>query len=78
MSLIAKGAEADILRVDDWNGLSVVIKRRGAKKYRHPEIDREIRRLRTAREAENLHRAKAAGVPTPVVYQVSGHDDSSS
>ena len=70
LRLIAKGAEADLWFDPDWNGRRVVIKRRVEKRYRHPEIDRELRRLRTLREAEIIHRAKKAGVPTPIIYQV--------
>ncbi|KYH39369.1 MAG: p53-regulating protein kinase [Candidatus Bathyarchaeota archaeon B23] len=70
LRLIAKGAEADLWLDPDWNGRRAVIKRRVEKRYRHREIDRELRRLRTLREAEIIHRAKRAGVPTPVIYQV--------
>ncbi len=70
MKLIAKGAEADLWFDPEWNGRRAIIKRRVQKRYRHPEIDRELRRLRTLREAEIIHRAKRAGVPTPVIYQV--------
>jgi TP53 regulating kinase-like protein len=70
MRLIAKGAEADLWLDPDWNGRRAVVKRRVEKQYRHPEIDRELRRMRTLREAEIIHRAKGAGVPTPVIYQV--------
>jgi TP53 regulating kinase-like protein len=70
MTLIAKGAEADLWLDPDWNGVRALIKRRGEKKYRHPDLDREIRRLRTLHEASMIHRAKEAGVPTPVIYQV--------
>jgi len=70
MILIAKGAEADILLDPDWNGRKALLKRRGAKKYRHPQIDRDIRRYRTLHEADIIHRAKEAGVPTPFIYQL--------
>ncbi len=70
LKLIAKGAEADLWFDPEWNGRRAIIKRRVQKQYRHPEIDRELRRLRTLREAEIIHRAKRAGVPTPVIYQV--------
>ena len=70
LRLIAKGAEADLWFDPDWNGRKAIIKRRIPKRYRHPEIDRELRRLRTLREAEIIHRAKRGGVPTPVIYQV--------
>jgi len=74
LTLIAKGAEADLLLDPDWNGVKVLIKRRGEKRYRHPELDREIRRQRTIHEASIIHRAKAAGVSTPVIYQVAPED----
>lgn len=74
VELIAKGAEADLIKDDDWNGQKVVIKKRGEKRYRHPELDHEIRRYRTIHEADIIHRAKKAGVPTPLIYQVSPGD----
>ncbi len=70
LTLIAKGAEADLLLDIDWNGRKALLKRRGVKKYRHPQIDREIRRYRTLHEADIIHRAKEAGVPTPLIYQL--------
>ncbi len=70
LRLVAKGAEADLLMDPDWNGRKALIKRRVVKAYRHPEIDREIRRFRTIHEADIIHRAKKAGVPTPIIYQV--------
>ncbi len=70
LRLVTKGAEADLLLDTDWNGVKVMVKRRGEKRYRHPELDREIRRTRTIHEADIIHRSKGAGVPTPVIYQV--------
>jgi len=70
LTLVSKGAEADILLDPDWNGITVIIKRRGEKKYRFPELDAAIRRSRTIREAAIIHRAKGAGVPTPLIYSV--------
>ena len=70
LRLIAKGAEADLWLDPDWNGRRALIKRRGVKRYRHPELDRAIRRFRTVHEADIIHRAKEAGVPTPLLYQV--------
>lgn len=68
---IAKGAEADLFLDTDWNGKSVIFKRRGLKRYRHPTLDYEIRRFRTVHEADIMHRSKKAGVPTPLIYQVN-------
>ena len=70
LTIIAKGAEADILLDPDWNGRKALLKRRGVKKYRHPQIDADIRRYRTLHEADIIHRAKEAGVPTPLIYQL--------
>jgi len=70
LELIAKGAEADLWLDPDWNGVKALIKRRGEKKYRNTELDREIRRTRTNHEAAIIHRAKLAGVPSPLIYQV--------
>ena len=71
--LLAKGAEAH-LYLEDWQGMRVLVKRRVPKPYRIPELDGEVRRFRTVHEAEMLHRAKLAGVPTPVVYFVDLKD----
>ena len=67
--LIARGAEADLI-LTDWNGLRAVVKTRKPKRYRHPELDRQMRRSRTRAEADIIHRVKEAGVPTPLLYQV--------
>ncbi|PAU83554.1 Kae1-associated kinase Bud32 [Halorubrum salipaludis] len=45
-----------------------VIKRRVPKEYRHPELDRTLRRDRTVAEARLTSEARRAGVPTPLVY----------
>ena len=70
LRVIAKGAEADLILDPDWNGRRALIKRRGEKRYRHPQIDRQVRRFRTLHEADIIHRAKEAGVATPLIYQV--------
>jgi TP53 regulating kinase and related kinases len=70
LTIIAKGAEADIILDPDWNSRKALLKRRGVKKYRHPQIDKDIRRYRTLHEADIIHRAKEAGVPTPLIYQL--------
>ena len=69
LELVRRGAEAHIF-VGEWLGRRVVVKHRVPKAYRHPELDRAIRARRTVREAQALHRAKEAGVPTPVVFLV--------
>lgn len=69
MKLIRKGAEAD-LYLHEWHGLQAIIKRRVRKKYRHRSLDLRIRRYRTVHEAQMIHEARKAGVPTPIVYEV--------
>ena len=71
--LVAKGAEAD-LYVVDWNRLKAIKKVRIPKKYRHPELDHQIRKSQTNHEADIMHRAKFNGVPTPLLYQVDNEN----
>lgn len=67
--LLYKGAEADIIR-GVWQGLDAVYKVRRPLAYRLPVLDDAIRRQRTIREAEMIHLAKGAGVPSPHLYGV--------
>ena len=67
--LIKKGAEAS-LYLEDWHGRKVVLKKRVSKKYRVPELDVEIQTKRTRHEPQIMHKAKEAGVPTPIVFLV--------
>jgi len=67
--LIYRGAEADIM-LGEWQGLDAVYKVRKPLKYRLPILDDAIRRHRTLREAEMIHRAKKAGVDAPSLYYV--------
>jgi TP53 regulating kinase-like protein len=67
--LIKRGAEAS-LYLEDWHGRKVVLKTRLPKKYRVPELDKEIQSRRTRHEPQVMHRAKEAGVPTPVIFLV--------
>jgi len=69
LKLLSKGAEAD-LYIAEWYGKKVVIKRRISKGYRNPFLDLRLRASRTVREAENMHEAKKASVPTPIIYLV--------
>ena len=69
MKLVKKGAEAN-LYLHRWHGLQTMVKRRIRKNYRHRSLDVRIRRYRTIHEAQMLHEARKAGVPTPIVYDV--------
>lgn len=68
MRLLAKGAEAE-LYLTEWGGRPAVLKRRVAKPYRHPLLDRRLRLQRTLTEARMLARAAALGVDAPTLYE---------
>jgi TP53 regulating kinase-like protein len=67
--LLYRGAEADIIK-GSWQGMQAVFKVRKPLTYRLPALDDAIRKQRTAREAEMIHHAKVAGVPSPHLYEV--------
>jgi TP53 regulating kinase-like protein len=69
-TLFKKGAEAS-LYLTDWHQRRVIIKKRIPKKYRPPMLDEQIRSYRTVHEPQLIHEAKAAGVPTPLIYMVN-------
>jgi len=71
--LVKKGAEASLF-LEEWRGRKVIMKRRLPKRYRVHEIDMKIRTYRTVHEAQLLHYAKEAGVPTPVIFMVDVAD----
>jgi TP53 regulating kinase-like protein len=67
--LIKKGAEAS-LYLEEWHNRKVILKKRHPKRYRVPELDREIQVQRTRHEPQVMHKAKEGGVPTPVIFMV--------
>lgn len=67
--VIAVGAEA-VLYLEDWLGLTVLVKERVPKGYRRVEFDNYIRRLRTINEARAMIKARELGIPVPRVYDV--------
>jgi len=67
--LIRMGAEAN-LYLAKWFGREVIVKERIQKSYRLGSLDYQIRHYRTVHEAQMIHEAKKAGVPTPVVYLI--------
>jgi len=69
-SLLKKGAEAS-LYLAFWHERKVVVKLRIPKKYRPIALDEQIRTYRTVHEPQLMHEAKAAGVPTPLIYMVN-------
>lgn len=66
---IGRGAEA-IITLED----GVVRKWRTPKSYRLPELDEQIRRERTIREARLTSEARRCGVPTPIIKDVLKFD----
>jgi TP53 regulating kinase-like protein len=68
--LFKKGAEAS-LYLAYWHGRKVMFKIRIPKKYRPAALDKQIRGYRTVHEPQLIHEAKAAGVPTPLIYMVN-------
>lgn len=68
--LIKKGAEAS-LYLSEWHGRKAVTKTRIPKRYRPEALDKQIRTYRTVHEPQLMHQAKAAGVPTPLIYMVN-------
>lgn len=67
--LIKRGAEASIY-LEEWCGRKVIFKRRHPKKYRVAELDRVLQIRRTKHEPQMIHKAKEAGVPTPIIFLV--------
>jgi len=61
------GGEAEVRIYEDR-----VEKIRRVKRYRIPELDESIRRRRTKIEARIISAARRAGVPTPIILDVSG------
>ncbi len=69
MKLVKRGAEGDIYSLD-WHERPSILKSRKARAYRHPELDKRIRRHRTIHESQIISHVKSFGVPAPLVYFV--------
>lgn len=65
MKVIAQGAEAKI-----YSDGKEVKKERFEKTYRHPELDRKLRKFRTRREAKILTKLAEANFPAPKLVNV--------
>lgn len=65
----SQGAEAIIERATR-GGRSLVIKRRIAKSYRHPQLDNALRESRTRDEAKALLSARHAGIQVPLLFDM--------
>jgi len=69
MQMIGQGAEAKVFRTV-YMEREAILKVRPMKGYRHPELDRRLRASRTKNEARLMREARAAGVRTPVIYDI--------
>jgi len=68
--LIFEGAEARTY-LTEFLGRKAIEKHRVTKKYRNKELDEKIRKNRTRDEVNLLHKAKLAGIRTPVLFDVN-------
>ena len=66
---IIRGAEA-VITPGEFLGRRALVKTRPAKAYRHPDLDRHIRSVRTRNEARLIHEERLAGVRTPCIYDI--------
>ncbi len=71
--MITRGAEAEVWK-GSWRGRDIVIKNRVKKGYRHPELDKKIRKMRIRKEGRLLVEARKIGVPVPIIYDVNMQD----
>jgi len=69
VEIIRRGAEAEI-GLDIRMGRRVIIKSRVVKRYRHPQLDSELRNSRTRNEARLIQEARRLGVSTPIIYDI--------
>ncbi len=60
-----------MVRKTRFLGREVVVKERIKKAYRNEVLDKKLRKERTRSEAKLLHKAKIAGVRTPIVFEVN-------
>ncbi|VVB66763.1 putative bifunctional tRNA threonylcarbamoyladenosine biosynthesis protein [Candidatus Gugararchaeum adminiculabundum] len=71
--LLSRATESDCF-LENFCGLKAVRKFRRPKKYRQSELDNKLREQRTKVEATLLHKAKVAGVNTPILLRVSRYE----
>jgi Kae1-associated kinase Bud32 len=74
MKLLSQGAEAKIYIESTKSKFieeATVIKKRIPKKYRHPQLDRQIRQRRTRSEAKIINRAFDAKINVPKIHSIN-------
>ncbi|MHA1369287.1 MAG: Kae1-associated kinase Bud32 [Promethearchaeota archaeon] len=67
--ILKKGAEA-ILVKKDWMNRPALYKIRIKKNYRHPKLDKKIRKERTVSEARIMYNLLISSIPVPCLYEV--------
>lgn len=69
LKLVSQGAEARIYE-STLLGVSCVVKERFAKAYRHPDLDRQLRRAQVTNELRSLLRCSRVGIRVPTLLWV--------
>lgn len=72
-AILKQGAEAK-LYIGEYKGRSCIIKERFIKKYRHPELDKQLTKERMRAETKAIGRCQTAGILVPQVFHM-GLDD---
>jgi Kae1-associated kinase Bud32 len=67
--ILYRGAEA-IIVVSKYGKKETVQKKRLPKKYRIPEIDQHLIKMRTKEEAKLISIARTSGVAVPIIYDI--------
>lgn len=67
--IIKQGAEAKLF-LGDFNGQPCLIKERFVKRYRHPDLDKQLTKERMRSESKALSRCQAAGILVPRVFNM--------
>ena len=70
-----RGAEA-IVETIEWNGQTVVSKRRNKRGYRHPALEKRLVVERLRSESRIMERLLSQGVPVPAIFSVNTFDNS--
>ena len=70
-----RGAEA-IVETIEWNGQTVVSKRRNKRGYRHPALEKRLVVERLRSESRIMERLLSQGVPVPAIFSVNTSDNS--
>lgn len=73
MKILAEGAEAIVYKTE-LDGFKVLVKRRIRKEYRIPEMDTQIRAIRSRKEAKIMATVSKAGINSPRLVLYDGYD----